>query len=73
LTHFYKQPSDSDAQTSTLDSDLKVLNEKLRRMYDVVKTDANYMKHSYKATATAIQAMMKEQSEYKNYKASNLE
>jgi len=42
-------------------------------MYDTVKIDANYMKHSYKATATAIQAMMKEQSEYKNYKASNLE
>jgi hypothetical protein len=55
-----------------LESDLKNLNEKLRRMYDVVKSDSNYMKHSYKATATAIQAMMKEQSEYKNYKASNL-
>jgi len=41
-------------------------------MYDTVKADPNYTKHSYKATASAIQAMMKEQNEYKNYKASNL-
>lgn len=72
MTHFYKQAAENDGQTASLESDLKTLNEKLRRMYDVVKSDSNYMKHSYKATATAIQAMMREQSEYKNYKASNL-
>lgn len=31
-------------------------------MYDVVKNDPNYMKHNYKASASAIQAMMKQQS-----------
>lgn len=28
-------------------------------IYDVVKTDPNYMKYNFKATANAIQAMMK--------------
>ena len=42
-------------------------------MYEVVKSDADYMKHSYKATASAIQAMMKEKSDFKNYRATNLE
>ena len=44
-----------------MEDDLKNLNEKLRRMYDVVKSDPNYMKHNYKANVTAIQALMKEQ------------
>lgn len=30
-------------------------------MYDVVKNDPNYMKHNYRASANAIQALMNEQ------------
>lgn len=71
LTIFYKKEPEGDIQS--LESDLKNLNEKLRKIYDTVKADPNYTKHSYKATASAIQSMMKEQNEYKNYKASNLE
>lgn len=36
-------------------------------IYDIVKTDPNYMKYSYKASANAVQAMMKEQSTYQHY------
>ena len=56
-----------------MEDDLKNLNEKLRRMYDVVKSDPNYMKHNYKANVSAIQALMKEQNEFKNYRAANLD
>lgn len=42
-------------------------------MYDVVKSDPNYLKHSYRANASAIQAMMKEQNEYKSYRPSNID
>ena len=42
-------------------------------MYDVVKSDPNYMKHNYKANASAIQAMMKEQQEYKSYRPNSME
>jgi len=30
-------------------------------MYDVVKTDPNYMKHSYKASTSAIQSILNDQ------------
>lgn len=56
-----------------MEEDLKNLNEKLRRMYDVVKSDPNYMKHNYKASASAIQAMMKEQHEYKLYRPNSMD
>lgn len=39
-------------------------------IYDVVKTDPNYMKYNYKASANAVQAMMKEQTNYKNFRGS---
>ncbi len=39
-------------------------------IYDIVKTDPNYMKYSYKASANAVQAMMKEQAAYKHYQNS---
>jgi len=39
----------------------------LRRIYDVVRNDPNYMKHNYKASANAIQAMMNDQADYRNY------
>ena len=42
-------------------------------MYDVVKSDPNYMKHSYRASAQAIQAMMNEQHDFKNIVANNEE
>jgi hypothetical protein len=42
-------------------------------MYDVVKNDPNYMKHTYKANAHAIQAIMNEQSEFKSYQANSLD
>jgi hypothetical protein len=32
-------------------------------MYDVVKNDPNYMKHNYRASANAIQAMISDQHE----------
>lgn len=37
-------------------------------IYDVIKTDPNYMKNNFKSSATAIQAMMKDQASYKNYR-----
>ena len=42
-------------------------------MYDVVKSDPNYMKHNYKANVSAIQALMKEQQETRNYKPMSLD
>jgi hypothetical protein len=41
-------------------------------MYDVVKNDPNYMKHNYRASANAIQALMSEQHENKTIGALNL-
>jgi hypothetical protein len=46
---------------------LKNINEKLRRMYDVVKNDPGYAKHYYKGNANAIRNMMSDNSEYRNY------
>lgn len=42
-------------------------------MYDVVKSDPNYMKHNYKANASVIQALMKQQQETRNYRPTNLD
>ena len=70
LTAFYKRESEG---SGSMEDDLKNLNEKLRRMYDVVKSDPNYMKHNYKASANAIQAMMKEQHEYKLYRPNSMD
>lgn len=56
-----------------MENDLKNLNEKFRRMYDVVKSDPNYMKHNYKASASAIQAMMRDQNEVKSYKPNSFD
>jgi len=41
-------------------------------MYDVVKNDPNYMKHNYRASANAIQALMSDQNENKTIDALNL-
>lgn len=64
LTQFYRQGGEV---SRSLQEDLKILNEKLRRIYDVVRNDPNYMKHNYKASANAIQAMMNDQADYRNY------
>jgi hypothetical protein len=53
-----------------LEDDLSTLNTKLRMIYEVVKTDPNYMKYNFKASANAVQAMMKEQTSYKNFRNS---
>jgi hypothetical protein len=39
-------------------------------IYDVVKTDPNYMKYNFKSSASAVQTMMKEQTSYRNFKNS---
>jgi hypothetical protein len=37
-------------------------------IYEVVKTDPNYIKYQYKGSANIIQAMMKEQINYKIFR-----
>lgn len=37
-------------------------------IYDVVKTDPNYMKYNFKSSASAVQTMMKDQTSYRNFK-----
>jgi hypothetical protein len=37
-------------------------------IYDVVRTDPNYMKNSFKSSVSAIQAIIKEQAGFKNYR-----
>ena len=54
LTSFYKKEGENDIN-NCLKDDLKILNEKLMRMYDVVKNDPQYMKRNYKASANNIQ------------------
>lgn len=51
----------------SLEDDLKYLNEKLRRMYDVVKNDSSYLKHNYKASTEAIQNLMSNNAEYRAF------
>jgi hypothetical protein len=51
-----------------VEDDLMNLNTKLRMIYDVVKTDPNYMRYSFKSSANAVQAMMKDQASYNNFK-----
>lgn len=36
-------------------------------IYDVIKSDPNYMKYSFSANAAAIQNMMNVEPSYKNY------
>jgi len=50
-TAFYKKEGDVAV---TMEDELKSINEKLRRMYDVVKNDTGYAKHYYKSSAVAI-------------------
>jgi len=45
------------------------LDNKIRKMYDIVKIDPTYMKDNSKATSIAVKAIMNEQSIYKNYEA----
>ena len=68
LTVFYK--IDNASKGESVEDDLITLNTKLRMIYDVVKTDPNYMKYNFKSSANAVQAMMKEQTSYKNFKNS---
>ena len=37
-------------------------------IYDVIKTDPNFMKNNFKSSSSAIQAMMKDQEGYKNFR-----
>ena len=68
LTLFYK--IENPAKGDGLEDELANLNTKVRMVYDVVKTDPNYMKYNYKASANAVQAMMKEQPNYKHFRGS---
>lgn len=58
LTAFYKGGGVSSGES--LEADLKVLSEKLRCMYDVVKNDPNYLNQNYKANAKVIQSRINE-------------
>lgn len=60
LTVFYKKEGQNDVNNQAED-DLKILNEKLMRMYDVVKNDPKYMQRNYKPTASNIQGMLNNQ------------
>jgi hypothetical protein len=66
LTSFYK--IENELQGGSPEDELKNLDNKIRKIYDIIKSDPNYMRYGYKASASAIQAMMKDQSEYKNFK-----
>ena len=57
LTAFYKVGEESGG---SLEGDLKVLSEKLRRMYDVVKNDPNYTSQNYRVNANVIQSRLNE-------------
>ena len=57
LTAFYKK-EDENENPNDIGEDLKTLNEKLLRLYDVVKNDPQYMKRNYKASANHIQNLM---------------
>lgn len=63
MTKFYKREGDIDQIHETLEQDLKSLNEKLRRMYEIVRNDPQYMKRSYKANAHMIQDILDGKSE----------
>ena len=66
LTKFYKKEGDDENNSSSgtgMEEDLKILNEKLRRMYDVVKSDPAYAKKGYKASAHMIQDIMEERDQ----------
>lgn len=67
-TAFYKKEGEASA---SLEDDLKNINEKLRRMYDVVKNDPGYAKNYYKGNASAIRNMLNDNTqnggEFRNY------
>ena len=66
-TAFYKKEGEF---SSSLEDDLKNINEKLRRMYDVVKNDPGYAKNYYKSNASAIRNILNDNGknqEFKNY------
>lgn len=65
LTSFYK--IENELQGGSAEDELKNLDNKIRKIYDIIKSDPNYLRYGYKATANAIQAMMTEQRGYKNY------
>ena len=60
-------------QNESVEDDLKTLDSKIRRIYDIIKSDPDYMRYGYRATASAIQAMMRDQVQYKNYKNEQIE
>ena len=70
MTAFYKREGE---EGTGMEEDLKVLNDKLRRMYDVVKSDPNYASQNYRASASAIQAMLQEQHEYRGYNPQDID
>jgi len=49
------------------------LDSKIRKIYDIIKSDPNYMRYNFKASASAIQAMMKDQGDLRSYKQSTIE
>lgn len=66
LTAFYK--IENELQGGSAEEELKNLDNKIRKIYDIIKSDPNYLRYGYKATASAIQAMMKDQSDFRSYK-----
>lgn len=45
----------------------------MRKIYDIIRSDPNYAKYGYRVSASAIQAMLRDQQEYKSYKGSALD
>lgn len=64
---------DNELSSDSLEDNLKNLDNKIRKMYDLVKVDPTYMRDNYKETSTAVKAIMNEQSIYKNYEAHTIE
>lgn len=67
MTAFYK--AEGDIENGTLEDSLKKINDKMSRIYTVVKNDPNCMRQNFDASATAIQNIMAKQ--YKNRHANS--
>ncbi len=71
LTAFYR--IQNELEGDSIEDGLKNFENKIRKIYDIIRSDPNYAKYGYRVSANAIQMMLREQQEYKSYKGTALE
>jgi hypothetical protein len=65
ISAFYK--TDNENQENSPEDDLRILESKLAKIYDIIKSDPNYAKINYRDTINVIQTIMNGRGLYEGF------